>query len=181
MKIDALEEVKRMIREGRVSRDEIVRQLYVELHTDNSNSSTPIRVTQAATSAQQPSMTQEKQQETRVEVENIAERPARSQEDVIAQAKAAAKAMNDQEREVEAAAARLREKHETTYSKPRQPQPNTEGLSEIEKYVRGMSKKVIESEIPLIQNHWAPELTIVGERIDREVYLDLLMRESRKK
>ncbi len=181
MKIEALEEVKKMIREGRVSRDEVVRQLYVELHPESSNIGQAIRSTQTAVPVSQQVRTQERQEEIPVTVENIVDKPAKTQDDVIQQAKAAAKAMNQQEREVEAAAARLRETHETTYSRQQQPQHDNAALSEIEKYVRGMSKKVIESEIPLIQNHWAPELTIVGERINREVYLDLLISESRKK
>ncbi len=181
MKIDALEAVKRMIREGRVSRDEVVRQLYVELHDDSPSQSQSARASHNTVLVKQAERTQEIQRETPISVENIAEKPATSQEDVIAQAKAAAKAMTQQEKDMEAAASRLREKHEATYSRPQQPQYDTAGLSEIEKYVKGMSKKVIESEIPLIQNHWAPELTIVGERINREVYLDLLMKEARNK
>ncbi len=182
MKFEAIEQIKRLIIEGRVSRDEVVRQLYVELHSDNSSSNHGQKTAFTAPSVQQTERVQERPVD--VSVANIAEKPAKTQEEVIAQAKAAAKAKSDQEREVEAAAARLREKHDNTYaSRPRESEPvfETAGLSEIEKHVKGMTKRVIESEIPLIQNHWAPELTILGEKINREAYLELLIREARNK
>ncbi len=189
MKIEALEQVKKLIREGRVSRDEVVRQLYVELHTENASYSQPIQPVTMTSShvvtntpvVERVAHVPQSQSES-VIVENVASRPAPSQNDVIEQAKAAAKAKSQQEIQVEEAAARLREKHEQTYSRPQhRPVEETAHLSEIEKHVKGMTKKVIESEIPLIQNHWAPELTIVGETINREVYLDLLIQEARKK
>ncbi len=177
MRIDALEEVKRLIREGRVSRDEVVRQLYVELQVDNRQYTSQQENHQVVRNVQPP----KRQIDQSVNVENIAERQPRSQEDVIELAKAAAKANNQQERRSEVVPTVSQEKREEIPVVPKQPQYDTAGLSEIEKYVRSMSKKVIESEIPLIQNHWAPELTIVDEKISREEYLDLLMKESRRK
>ncbi len=249
MKIKQLEEVKRMIIEGKVSRDEIVRQLFVELHTaldDTHPMSTPTSksvveenlvqqhivdpVLEKKSSFELPKRTiriPEKEEpivdvaEERhdfledtdeyeeiyedIEVEDIEEPEVEEEDEYIEEEDE----YTEEETKPEPFLSPRKEPFKPSYLKtgnsgkrdpfnphkePLKPseistkpkkevksEPVDDGLTEIERYVKGMSRRAIESEIPLIENHWAPELSIMGEKIDRDEYLRLLIRESRNK